>query len=1041
MKRFFTLILIISICQILIAGINDEFRTTWVVTWELTNSTNSMEENKALTRQILDNHKQANMNAVLWQCRQNGTAYYNSSYEPWGEYIGYKNPGYDPLEYAVQEAHNRGLELHAWMNVFESRNVSINGTPAKEHPEWICRDQNGNPMTNEITLSPGLSAVRAYLINVALEIVRNYDIDGLHFDYVRWNPYPEAGLNFDLLNNPNQPSASEPIMPKTANSENTTAPYRYDIEHPFSAGVPAGFNTWEDWCRWSVTEFVRVLHDSIQAVKPWVRLSVSALGNYNWGGETAWNGYYRVYQDAALWFNEGYIDQLMPMHYHWFTGQEFYGMLQGNCPKCWSQFIQPGIQAGRLYTVGPYSTKMNEDRLWNRHPQIVESSRKVFWVDGFQFFSYGSWKEQNYWETAKSLFFNRKTKIRATKLIVDATPSAPAIALSRIDSLTYQISVTPPNSMQENQWLAIYRSEDSNLELYRDAIVDIHFGNSEYSYIDYFSGIQDYDDRYYYFATMLDRYWNESNPSNAEQSDQIFSFAPTVINTTPAEGDTVAINSIVSITFSKTMDTNSFANAISFVPEKNISQLNWSDDHKMLTILTSSKLEYATDYIFTIAPSITDINGKALDGNGDGTSGDAFVLNFRTKEVDDVGPQILSSYPDLKSYFENFAIDEVITFLFDEAIEANTVNDTSILVKHGEDKIDIGYHLTMVNEKSVLSIQPLKPLESDTEYLVSLMSEISDTIGNPRSSDISVQFKTMPETYAEEIMIDKFFSSGNWYQPDESGSTVGIIKPNTIFQMSGKAYLPASPIRQRSSANLQYEWDESSTEFLIREYLVGEEPRKILFDTTFVLQCFVFGDGSHNQFRFCIQEGNGTQWADYEVSEWISFDWYGWRLLEWKLNDPNRVDQWIGFDGRLLGNGLLDASTYRFDSFQLTHESSAAISGTIYFDNLRLVKKVPKTIDVRGDKPQIATAFKLYQNYPNPFNPTTKIPFDIIKSSQIVVKVYDILGRDVATPVNQKLMPGHYEIEFDGSHLASGAYFYRLEIDGQIFIKRMLLLK
>ena len=102
--------------------------------------------------------------------------------------------------------------------------------------------------------------------------------------------------------------------------------YLYDVEHPYSAGIPAGYASWEEFWLGSVTEFVRTLHDSIQSVKPWVRLSPAALGKYRWG---SWQGYGTVYQDAALWYNEGYVDQLTPMHYHWTSGSSFYDMLNG----------------------------------------------------------------------------------------------------------------------------------------------------------------------------------------------------------------------------------------------------------------------------------------------------------------------------------------------------------------------------------------------------------------------------------------------------------------------------------------------------------------------------------------------------------------------------------------------------------------------------------------------------------------------------------------------------------------------------------------
>ena len=89
-------------------------------------------------------------------------------------------------------------------------------------------------------------------------------------------------------------------------NSNRTGRYLYDVDHPFSGGVPSGFSSWEEWWRWSVTEFVETLHDSMQTVKPHIRLSVAALGNYRWGG---WQGFGTVYQDAALWFNEGYLDR------------------------------------------------------------------------------------------------------------------------------------------------------------------------------------------------------------------------------------------------------------------------------------------------------------------------------------------------------------------------------------------------------------------------------------------------------------------------------------------------------------------------------------------------------------------------------------------------------------------------------------------------------------------------------------------------------------------------------------------------------------
>ncbi|NQU28532.1 MAG: family 10 glycosylhydrolase, partial [Candidatus Marinimicrobia bacterium] len=337
---------------------NTEFRSTWVITWEHIHSSWTAEQNKTRVREILDNHKAANMNAVLWQARQSGTAYYNSSYEPWGYYAGSSDPGYDPLAYAIEEAHKRGIEVHAWFNVFSAASTAA-GTPAAEHPDWVCRDQSGIPMSESRALSPGLAAVRDYTLNVAMEIVNNYDIDGIHLDYIRWNEYSNSSRsNLTQIEQESQLDGMISEQQIEALDNSRTGRYLYDVDHPYNSGVPAGYGSWEEWWRSSVTTFVEMLHDSIQAVKPHVRLSVAALGKYNWSG---WQGYGSVYQDAAKWFNDGSIEQLTPMSYHWLDATSFYNMLEGDCPECWGQWIQPGVSAGRLFSAGPGSYRLSEN--------------------------------------------------------------------------------------------------------------------------------------------------------------------------------------------------------------------------------------------------------------------------------------------------------------------------------------------------------------------------------------------------------------------------------------------------------------------------------------------------------------------------------------------------------------------------------------------------------------------------------------------------------------------------------------------------------
>lgn len=1029
MKRFWVF-LALSVSVNCLAQNNEEFRATWIVDSQWISPGTSENDSKAFIRQVLDNHVTANMTSVIWQIRRYGSVYYYSVIEPWGERVGFSDPGFDPLEYAIEEAHARGLEFHAWFNSFESRN-RYPGSPAQLHPDWICRDQDGIPMPDNLAwLSPGLAPVREHLVNVAMEIVNNYDIDGLHLDFVRWSEHTNSGTSIRLAKQnieQNLPDGyiSEAQMQELVN--NFAGRYLYDVEHPYDAGVPAGFNSWEEWWRWSVTEFVSTLHDSIQAVKPWVRLSPAALGRYNWGG---WQGYDIVYQDAGLWLNERYIDQLVGMHYHWDQASEIYGVLTGGCPDCWSQYIQPAIQDGQLYTVGLYSDSFFENGIFGRHNSIIERVRDdVDWVDGFQFFSYGSWRDLNYWEDASRLFFSHKAKIRGTGLIDDTSPNAPALDLTKLDSLRYSLTITPPTAGESSFWYAIYRSEDDILNKDEDQIIDIHFGENAFSFTDSATGYQDFNGTYTYFSTAFDRFWNESTFSNIEESDSIPSFAPAIVSTFPAEGDSIPVNSEVVIDFSKTIDTGSGTNAISLSPETAIDQLQWSDDQKSLTIRFAGNLAYSTSYSLTLTPQLVDVNGRQLDGNNDGVEGDPFVRQFTTFQQDLLGPQVVSSFPGQ----EELLLDGIVAFVFDEIIDVNSLSAANIsFVQQGND-VPFGFQVATVNDQSVLSIQATALLDPDQEYTVTLSPEIADTSGNQSGVEVVRAFRTSTEHYSEVVYIDQFLSVSNWFQPNGSGSTSGIVVANTSFSMSTEAYLPNVIPRQRISPALTYEWDQSAGP-LIRLYLSEGPPRSVQFDNSYILQCFVFGDGSNNKFRFALDDKLPEELAEnHEVSNWVTVDWVGWRIVEWDLSDPGSVGSWIG-DGSLDGQ-------MRFDSFQLTHESGNAVEGRIFFDNLRLVKKSNMPVDVASDHESVPAEFRLNQNYPNPFNPSTVISFDIARTAPVSLKVYDVLGREVRVILEKRMPAGRYKFNFDAGGLASGVYIYRLSVDGKVFTRRMLYIK
>tara|TARA_B100001113_G_scaffold347633_1_gene340324 strand:- start:395 stop:2257 length:1863 start_codon:yes stop_codon:yes gene_type:complete len=575
---FQNLILLFSIIEFLFPNqINEEFRGTWVITWDHIDKNKNTVQNINHLQQIIDHHKSANMNAIIFQVRQSGTAYYNSSYEPWGYYAGYNDPGYDPLAKAIELAHEKGIEVHAWFNVFQTSSTHP-GSPAYEHPEWVCRDQNGVPMSSYRALSPGLPAVREYTIKVAMEIVNNYDIDGLHLDYVRWNEHTNNIRKSTVIESEIS-SLDGIISDEKLNqlTQNRSGRYLYDYLHPYSEGIPNGYSSWEQWWRSSVTEFVSALHDSIQSVKPHVRLSAAVLGKYNWSG---WQGYGTVFQDGALWFNEGYLDHIMPMHYHWTTANGFMGMLSDDCPECWLSFIQDGIESGRSFTVGPGSYILEDNNSWNNHPSIINSCRSLDWVDGFQFFSYATWDANDYFVPAGTSFFQNLSKIKTNPINTNQTPPPPTLVLSTLNNDQFQL-IPYINAMDESVWVITYRSLDPNANPNNADIINIQFTQNPLPIIDQ-QGINDTANTYLYFSTVADRYWNESNISN------------TVFSTSLPLPDSYTLNQNYPNPF------NSETEIIFSIPKlKNIKIEIWSLNGNLIKTLSDSRLipgQYSTKW-------------------------------------------------------------------------------------------------------------------------------------------------------------------------------------------------------------------------------------------------------------------------------------------------------------------------------------------------------------------------------------------------------------------------------------------------------------
>lgn len=339
-----------------------EVRAAWItifhnIDWPKTRISNdsTQEECREAQKQelctMLDQLQRAGINTVLFQTRVGACTAYPSDIEPWHRsFTGHDggNPGYDPLAFAVEECHKRGMELQCWISAIPVG--SYNGMGARRLRE------RGFPMRRFAPgsyLDPSYEKVPDYLAELCLEMTTRYDIDGIHLDFIR-----------------------------------------YSEEWPRAASQEEANNR-----RTNITRIVRKIHDVVKAAKPWVKMSCSPLGKYaDLQRQSAghWTARNRVYQEAQEWVKEGLMDQLYPMMY--FQGKNFYPFaadwMENSCGRTivaglgtyflspWSRPRWNGEEVSRQMMVtrwlGMGTAHFSAGNLLQNHGRIFDTAANVY---------------------------------------------------------------------------------------------------------------------------------------------------------------------------------------------------------------------------------------------------------------------------------------------------------------------------------------------------------------------------------------------------------------------------------------------------------------------------------------------------------------------------------------------------------------------------------------------------------------------------------------------------------------------------------------
>jgi uncharacterized lipoprotein YddW (UPF0748 family) len=278
-----------------------EFRGAWIATvanldWPSKPGL-SVEEQKAELIALLDRAAQLKLNAVIFQVRPMADAVYASPLEPWSEFLSgtmgrAPQPFYDPLAFAIAEAHKRGLELHAWFNPFraslppnQARSPVALDHISRTHPEWVRR------YGDLLWLDPGEPVARQHVLEVIMDVVRRYDVDGVTFDDYFY-PYPEKDATGRALDFPDDASWRK-------------------------YGAATGMSR-DEWRRANVNGFIENAYHSIKTLKPWVKFGISPFGIWRPGFPQQIQGldsYAKIYADSHKWLANGWLDYFSPQLY------------------------------------------------------------------------------------------------------------------------------------------------------------------------------------------------------------------------------------------------------------------------------------------------------------------------------------------------------------------------------------------------------------------------------------------------------------------------------------------------------------------------------------------------------------------------------------------------------------------------------------------------------------------------------------------------------------------------------------------------------
>ncbi len=431
-----------------------EFRAVWVSTvanidWP-TKPGLSTAQQQAEAIAILDRARSMNLNAIVLQVRPSADAIYPSKLEPWTEYLSGTQgqgpqPAYDPLKFWVTQAHARGLELHAWFNPYRARHATAKSASSNDHIAKV------NPAAVKtygrfLWMDPGEETASRQTLDVILDVVRRYDVDGVHLDDYFY-PYPIEASAADG---------------GAAALDGAPASARGELDFPDQPSwqrylLGGGTLDRANWRRQNVNRLIEAIYNGVHKEKSWVRFGISPFGIAKPGPArpatiSGFSQYDKLYADAELWLANGWVDYFVPQLY-WPISQtpQAYDVLLdywlGQNPK--GRHLWPGLFTSRIGAQAPTRSYAPDEVL----KQIAVTRARPA-ATGHVHFSMAALMEnrQGITDQLKTVHYGTPALVPATPWLGSEAPGVPT-ATARRDGKAVQLKLVPgKNTVQYAVW-------------------------------------------------------------------------------------------------------------------------------------------------------------------------------------------------------------------------------------------------------------------------------------------------------------------------------------------------------------------------------------------------------------------------------------------------------------------------------------------------------------------------------------------------------------------------------------------------------------